>query len=101
VRLPIKPIPAAAAQIRKESRWWRTNRTKAPGLFRDELRRVFELIAGYPEAGAVSDDPELPGVRRILLPWTQYYLYYRVSEREKKIEVLGLWSTRRGDLPSL
>jgi plasmid stabilization system protein ParE len=81
VRLSIKPTPAAAAQIRKESRWWRPNRTKAPRLFQEELRRAFDLIAVYPEAGAIAEDSSLPGVRRILLQATHHYLYYRVKRR--------------------
>jgi plasmid stabilization system protein ParE len=100
VGLSIKPTPAAAAQIRKESRWWRTNRPKAPKLFREELRGVFDLISAYPEAGAFSEDADLTEVRRILLPATKHYLYYRVNKVAQSIEILALWSTHRGDRPT-
>src|SRR5258708_6065578 len=100
VGLFIKPTPAAAAQMRKESRWWRKNRPKAPRLFREELRRAFDLISAYPEAGAFSEDTDLADVRRILLPATQHYLYYRVKRIEQSIEILALWSTHRGDRPT-
>ena len=99
--LLVKPTPFAAEQIRKESRWWRRNRTKAPTLFREEIRRAFRLIATYPDAGALTEDVDLPGVRRVLLAATQHYLYYRVNEVVGKIEVLAVWSTSRGEAPDL
>lgn len=97
----VKPTPAAAEQIRNESRWWRRNRTKAPNLFRDELRRAFALIADYPEAGVIAEDVELVGVRRVVLVDTQHYVYYRVDRAAKRIEVLAVWSTRFGEPPSI
>jgi plasmid stabilization system protein ParE len=97
----VKPTPLAAWQIRNESHWWRRNRTKAPNLFRDELRRAFALIADYPEAGAVAEDVELEGVRRIVLVDTQHYVYYRINRTARRIEVLGVWSTKRGEPPPL
>ena len=99
--LRIKPTPLAAEQIRAEARWWRANRTKAPALFREELRRAFQLISDYPEAGPVATDADTNDIRRVLLAGTQHYLYYRVNEVENRIEVLGLWSTRRGEPPPL
>ena len=97
----VSPTPLAADQIRIEAQWWRRNRTRAPGLFRAELRRAFTLIAQYPEAGAVADDVELRDVRRVLLVTTQHYLYYRIDKAAKRIEVLAVWSTRRGEPPPL
>ena len=99
--LRIKPTRHADKQIRDESRWWRQNRTKTPALFRDELRRVFELIGEYPEAGPIAEDVDLIDVRRILMAGTQHYLYYRPNYEENRIEVLGVWSTSRGEPPRL
>jgi plasmid stabilization system protein ParE len=97
----VKPTPFASQQIREESRWWKTNRTYAPHLFHQELRRAFEFLAEFPDAGALTAPDEVPaaGIRRLLLLSTQHYLYYRVIEAEQLIEVLGFWSTRRGDPP--
>ena len=97
----IKRTPLADRQIRDEARWWRLNRTKAPKLFRSELRRVFDLISEYPEIGPIAEDIELPNVRRILMAGTQHYLYYRADYRAQRIEVLGVWSTSRGERPQL
>jgi plasmid stabilization system protein ParE len=101
VAFRVKPTAAAAQKIRSESRWCRRNRTKAPNLFREELRRAFALIAEYPEAGAVAEDIELAGVRRVVLVDTQHYLYYRVDQAAKRIEVLALWSTKFGEPPPI
>lgn len=97
----VTPTVFAARQIRDEARWWRRNRTKAPNLFREELRRAFALIAEYPEAGIIADDVELAGVRRVLLVHTQHYVYYRVNGAAKRVEVLAVWSTKRGNPPLL
>lgn len=95
----VKPTPFAAQQIRNESRWWRRNRTKAPNLFLQELRRAFALIAEYPEAGAITEHVELEGVRRVLLIETQHYVYYRIDRAAQRVEVLAVWSTKRGEGP--
>jgi plasmid stabilization system protein ParE len=97
----INPTRFAADQIREESRWWRRNRRKAPGLFQQELRRAFKLLAEYPEAGALTDDVEVAGIRRVLLGATQHYVYYRINKVQQRIEVLAVWSTSRGEPPPL
>jgi plasmid stabilization system protein ParE len=101
VAFRVKTTPLAAQQIRNESRWWRRNRTKAPNLFRDEVRRAFALIAEYPEAGAAAEDVELSGVRRVVLVDTQHYVYYRINPVARQIEVLAVWSTKFGEPPPL
>jgi len=101
VAFRVRPTPLAAQQIRNEAQWWRRNRRKAPNLFRTELRRAFTLIAEYPEAGAITDDLELPNIRRVVLVATQHYLYYQVNEIVQQIEVLAVWSTRRGEPPAI
>jgi plasmid stabilization system protein ParE len=101
VAFRVTPTPLAARQIRNESRWWRRNRTKAPNLFRDELRRAFALIVDYPEAGALTDDVDLIDLRRVLLAGTQHHVYYRVNTSAKRIEILAVWSTSRGEPPPI
>ena len=97
----IRSSRLAARQVRNESRWWRRHRTKAPNLFRDELRRAFALIAEYPDAGPTTDDVDLPGLRRVLLVGTQHYIYYRVNAAERRIEILAIWSTSHGEPPPI
>jgi plasmid stabilization system protein ParE len=95
----VTQTPFASNQIREETRWWRINRTYAPRLFQQELRSAFKLIAAYPDAGALTDEVPAAGIRRLLLVSTQHYLYYRVIEGQQHIEVLGIWSTSRGESP--
>jgi len=61
----------------------------------------FELVAEHPEIGAVAEDAEIAGVRRVLLAATRHYLYYFVNETEGTIDVLAIWSTSRGEGPGL
>lgn len=89
----------AAHQIREADDWWAENRLAAPGLLRIELNRAFELIRSQPSTGAVAENIELPGVRRVLLRRTRYHLYYKASR--DLIEILALWHARRGQAPEL
>lgn len=99
--LRVRATPLAAKQIRNEARWWRANRLYAPLLFRDEIRRAFALIGEHPEIGAVAEDLEIAGVRRVLLAATHHYLYYVVNEEAGAIDILAVWSSSRGDRPPL
>ena len=100
LRRPLVVTAAAEHQIRAASEWWYEHREGAPGVFGEELRRAFELIVQYPEAAPTARHPELPSVRRVLLPRTRFYLYYQVA-RAGAVEVLALWHTSRGDSPHL
>jgi hypothetical protein len=49
----------------------------------------------------VAEDVELEGVRRVVLVDTQHYVYYRINRTARRIEVLAVWSTNRGEPPPL
>lgn len=91
----------ARRQIDDLNRWWRANRSSARDAVRSELARVFRLILNHPYIGPPADDIALPGVRRIHLSRIGHYLYYRVVEREAIVEVLAVWSDRRGENPPI
>jgi plasmid stabilization system protein ParE len=91
----------ARQQVRKLNRWWRKNRTAAPTAVQDELARVFRLILNQPQIGSPALDVELPDVRRIHMSRIAHYLYYRVLESDGIIEVLSVWSDRRGEAPPI
>jgi plasmid stabilization system protein ParE len=55
----------------------------------------------HPEIGRIATDVRGFGVRRLLLPNTKYVLYYRVSESDRAIHVLGFWHAHRGATPRL
>jgi plasmid stabilization system protein ParE len=100
-KFPIRVVRSAADQIVEASVWWNTNRPKAPGAFREEIERALELISAQPHIGARATNAKLAGVRRIHLSRIHYYLYYRVRETPKAVDVLALWHTSRGSGPGL
>jgi len=89
----------ARRQIEQASEWWFENRPAARGLFREELKRGFEIITTQPGIGASALDSGLTGVRRLHLSRIRYHLYYRFTA--EAVEVLALWHTSRGTGPSL
>jgi plasmid stabilization system protein ParE len=78
--------------------WWVANRESAPTMFRDELARVIALLQANPELGVGVRGRD---VRRILLPDTEQFVFYRVRTRVKRIEVVALWGAARGSGPPL
>lgn len=100
-KLPIRVVRTAAAQMAEASAWWDANRPKAPCTLREEIERAFELVSTQPQIGARATNTRLAGVRRIHLSRVHYYLYYRVKESPKAVEVLALWHTSRGSGPDL
>ena len=100
-KLPIRVVRSAANQITEAAAWWDANRPKAPGVFRQEIERVLELVSVQPRIGTRASNIKLAGVRRIHLSRIRYYLYYRVKESPKIVEILALWHTSRGSGPEL
>lgn len=52
-------------------------------------------MAEHPEIGAIAEDGEIAGVRRVHLAATRHFLYYVVNEADETIDVLAIWSTSR------
>ena len=96
---PIKVTHRAAREITKACEWWDANRPAAPGAVRQEIVRVFRLIALQPGVGARAKNARLPGVRRVHLSRVHYHLYYRVRSDPPAVEILAFWHTSRGTSP--
>jgi len=96
---PIKVTRRAAREITKACEWWDGNRPAAAGVLRQEIARVFGLIALQPGVGARAVNAKLSGVRRVHLSRVHYHLYYRVRSDPAAIEILALWHTSRGTGP--
>ena len=101
MKVRIRSTPQADQQTIHAAVWWRSNRPKAPRLFREELTGVLSLLAAAPEMGASVRHATIPSLRRVLLPATQYHIYYVYDELANEIVVLGVWSARRGRPPKL
>ena len=100
-RLVVRFTRRAALHVDEAGRWWRANRTKAPGAFREELVRAMRLITAQPDAGATARNVRLSGVRRVLLRRVNYHLYYRLVDSPRSIQVVALWHAGRGGSPEL
>lgn len=67
-------------------------------MLRDELARVIGLLEQNPELGIRVKGSE---IRRLLLPDTEQFIYYRVRHRAKRIEIVALWGATREFGPPL
>ncbi|HEY0476894.1 MAG TPA: hypothetical protein VGD37_05190 [Kofleriaceae bacterium] len=94
----VRWMARARRQAAAKQEWWVANRGSAPGMFRDELARVIGLLEHNPELGIRIRGRE---IRRLLLPDTEHFLYYRVRHRAKRIEIVALWGATRGFDPPL
>ena len=88
--------PEAEEQLRATDEWWQENRTTSPDLFIDEFERVVELLREMPGLGPRFRRATIPGVRRILLRRSGYWVYYVPDESRSLVYVLAVWSGRRG-----
>jgi plasmid stabilization system protein ParE len=91
-------MPRARRQAAAAQRWWVDNRTSAPTMLRDEIARVIRLLEQNPELGVAVQGREL---RRLLLPDTDQFLYYRVRPRVRRVEIIALWGAAREFGPPL
>lgn len=84
----VRWMPRARRQLAAMQQWWVINRPSAPTMLRDELARVIGLLETNPELGIGIRGRTL---RRILLPDTERFVFYRVRPRAKRIEIIAVW----------
>lgn len=99
--LHVEATELAEAQISELDSWWRQNRQKAPNAVREEIERASALIAFQPGIGVRARNLKLPGVRRIFIERLHYHIYYRVIGSPEYIEIVAVWSSRRGTPPPI
>jgi plasmid stabilization system protein ParE len=86
--------PRAHAQIRRVVERWERKHPGETSRFADEVARVLELLATFPELG-ISVGRR--GRRRLLLPDVGYHIYY--VRRAQRVEVVAVWYAGRGRAP--
>jgi mRNA-degrading endonuclease RelE of RelBE toxin-antitoxin system len=74
---------------------WRTHRLAAPDLF------WTELLQTSPERGALYKTRKGNKVRRVLLPKTDYHVYFEIDSDADRIMILVVWGARRERGPKL
>jgi plasmid stabilization system protein ParE len=62
-----------------------------------ELRGGLGQIRRFPTVFADLGDPRMPGLRRLLMPKSRYYIYW--TTHEEVVEILAVWHTSRGQSP--
>ncbi len=91
----------ARRQAERASSWWRENRPHASGLFDAEFERALHLLLVMPSAGVPYGTRRRPGLRRLLLPKTEYHVYFAVEHDGTVVLIHSLWGARRGRGPRL
>ena len=87
----------AFRQIDAADSWWKENRPASPDLFMSELRVGLGQIRRVPTVFADLGDPRMPGLRRLLMPKSRYYIYW--TTQAEVVEILAVWHTSRGQSP--
>jgi plasmid stabilization system protein ParE len=95
VRLTIE----AEAQLEKIDEWWAANRREHPELVREEASEAIRTLAAFPEAGVEHRARGRRGLRKMLLPRSQYLLYYAVNDDQGEVVIAAVWHASRGKGP--
>jgi len=97
--LLVRVKPRAERQIDKAAAWWSENRPAAPGAIRKDLKAALAALVEQPGIGAKVENPRNQEVRRLYLPRTRYFVYYRV--KGQYLEVVAFWHESRESRPSV
>ncbi|MCC6811660.1 MAG: type II toxin-antitoxin system RelE/ParE family toxin [Deltaproteobacteria bacterium] len=81
--------------------WWRENRPAAPALFADELEAALARMSAQPDSGRPMPRKNRPGLRRVEMPRTRYYVLYEHDAATHTVYVHAVWSALRGRGPRL
>jgi toxin ParE1/3/4 len=92
---PVRPDPAAQAEIRAEVQWYEGQRPGLGAQLLEEIERALRLIAAHPAIGGVV--PYVRGIhpppRRIPVGRFPFHIVYR--ELKDEIELVALAPVRR------
>jgi plasmid stabilization system protein ParE len=100
-RFRVTLLGRAKTQIREIAAWWRANRGERHRLPLEELRAAIGALGTFPDIGIAHPTRARHGVRRVLLPRSQYWVYYVVNEELGEVAVLAVWRASRGKGPPL
>jgi plasmid stabilization system protein ParE len=98
-RFRVLLLEEAEGQFDQIARWWARHRREHPNLVAEEMAEAGRLLIASPEAGEPA--PRRRGVRRMLLPRSQYWIYYRLDEDAGEVVITAIWHASRGKGPPL
>lgn len=93
--------PAAKLLFAEASTWWCEHRPASVSRVVDEFARLLHVLSSSPKSGIVHGKRGGREVRRMRLQGTPYFLYYFVSDEDREVLVVSLWSAMRGKGPHL
>lgn len=99
--MKIRVSGRARIRIRKHDEWWRTHRSDAPDLFKQELTAAFLRILRAPKVRPPHTVIEGEPVWRVLMPTTKQHVYYTVDDNVGEVVIETVWGARRGRSPKL
>lgn len=91
----------ARRQVERASSWWEENRPSAPSLFEQEFEGALRQLLTKPNSGVPYPTAKRPALRRLLLPETEYHVYFARERDETAIVIHSVWGARRGRGPKL
>lgn len=91
----------ARRQVERASNWWEENRPLAPLLFEKEFEEALQQLLSMPKSGVLYPTAKRPTLRRILLPKTEYHVYFALERNETVIVIHSVWGARRERGPKL
>jgi hypothetical protein len=91
----------ARRQVERASSWWEESRPLAPSLFEEEFEEALVRLLAKPDSGLVHPTTKRPTLRRLLLPKTEYHLYFALERGESVLVIHSVWGARRGRGPKL
>ncbi len=94
-------VDEAEQQLKTIDHWWLAHRRASPDLFLDELDQAIGLLSKLPDIGSPFKRTDRPGIRRLLLRRSKYWVYYFHHQHGPIVYVLAIWSTFRGSDPPL
>ncbi len=90
---------AQGAIARIDARWREV--ADHPETFLRELLDTIELLETVSAPGTPCPTAKRPRLKRVLLEKSDCHVYFEINEGKQMIEVLTVWSARRGRAPKL
>jgi hypothetical protein len=91
----------AARQVARESSWWVKHRPDAPMLFEDELLELLNRLSSAATLGVAYPTASRSHVRRILLPRSEYHVYFSREPQRRVVMIHAVWGACRERPPKL
>lgn len=92
-------LPEAEKQLKIRVAWWRENRTDVPEQVKKGFEELKTQLAETPWIGVRYRRSRVPGVMRVNIEKTPYYVYYR-RNKDDDVVILTVWSPVMGTEPT-